>query len=186
VTVSPTVSPTPVETIVFQDSLNSPSRKWFISGHSFYSDGGYEITGSWTSFTPAANLGNGSISARVRQLSGANDQFYGLIFRATNDSVPSGYFFGVTQNQQWTFAALSHGNSTAIVALTTNTAINAAMGASNTLTVRATGSHFVFYINGRQVGQADASAYASGRIGLSSTDSSLRVVFNDFVVKVPA
>lgn len=185
-TVAPTVSPTPVENIAFQDSLNASSRKWPASGHSFYSDGGYELTGSWTSFTPAGNLGNGSISVRMRQLSGANNQFYGVIFRATNDSIPTGYFFGIAQNQQWTFATLTQGNSTPILAPTTNAAINSAPGASNTITVRATGNHFVFYINGTQVGQADATAFASGRIGLSSTDSSLRVVFNDFVVKVPA
>lgn len=184
-TVAPTASPTPVETIKFQDTLNSASRKWYVSSHSYFSNGGYELAGSWTTFSPAPNLGDGTISVRIRQEGGSNNQFYGIVFRATNDSIPTGYFFGIAQNQQWTFTALNQGNSAPIVAATTDAHINTGANASNTITVRAKGAHFIFYINGVKVGQADNSQFGSGRIGLITTYHDLYVVYNDFVVEVP-
>lgn len=186
VNTTPTASPTPVETVKFQDSLNSSSRKWQQSSHTLYSNGGYEVTGAWTTYSPIENLGNGTVSVSMRQLRGANDQYYGILFRATNDSVPTGYFFGITQNQQWSFSLLSNGNSTVIVAPTTDVHIKSGLNTSNTIAVRAIGSHFVFYINGAQVGQVDNNAFSAGRIGLINTDNSLYVVYNDFTVSVPA
>ena len=186
VNTTPTVSPTPVETVKFQDSLNSSSRKWQISSHTFYGNGGYEVTGAWTTYSPISSLGDGTISVSMRQLSGPNNQYYGILFRATNDSIPTGYFFGITQNQRWSFSLLSNGNSSAIVAPTTDVHIKSGLNASNTIAVRAIGSHFVFYINGAQVGQVDSRAFSSGRIGLINTDSGLYVVYNDFTVTVPA
>ena len=183
---TPTASPTPAETVKFQDSLNSASRKWQISSHTFYSNGGYEVAGAWTTYSPASSLGDGTISVSMRQLSGPNNQFYGILFRATNDSVPTGYFFGITQSQQWSFSDLSNGNSAAIVAPTTDAHIKSGLNASNTIAVRAIGSHFVFYINGAQVGQVDSHTFSSGRIGLINTDGGLDVVYNDFTVSVPA
>lgn len=185
VNTTPTVSPTPVETVKFQDSLNASSRKWQISSHTFYGNGGYEVAGAWTTYSPIGNLGDGTISVRMRQLSGPNNQYYGILFRATNDSIPTGYFFGIAQNQQWSFSLLSNGNSTAIVAPTTDVHIKSGLNTSNTIAVRAIGSHFVFYINGAQVGQVDSRAFSSGRIGLINTDGGLYVVYNDFTVTVP-
>ncbi len=186
VNTTPTASPTPIETVKFQDSLKTSSRKWQISSHTFYSNDGYEVTGAWTTYSPIGNLGNGTISVRMRQMSGANNQYYGILFRAPNDSSPTGYFFGITQNQQWSFAVLSNGNSTPIVAPTTDVHIKSGLNTSNTIAVRAIGNHFVFYINGAQVGEVDNNAFSSGRIGLINTDNSLFVVYNDFTVSVPA
>lgn len=186
VNATPTASPTPVETVKFQDSLNPPSSKWQISSHSFPSHGGYEVAGAWTTYAFLEGLGNQTISVRMSQLSGPSDQFYGILFRATNDSLPTGYFFGITENQQWTFAQMSQGDSSSIVAPTTDVHIKAGLNASNTITVRAIGSHFIFYINGTEVGRADKSAFSSGRIGLITTAGGLDVVYNDFKITIPA
>jgi hypothetical protein len=71
------------------------------------------------------------------------------------------------------------------VPATTDVHIKAGPNASNTITVRAIGNHFVFYINGAQIGQTNNNTYTSGRIGLINTDGSLYVVYNDFIVTTP-
>ncbi|MEO7000245.1 MAG: protein kinase [Ktedonobacterales bacterium] len=179
---TPTASPTPIEAVKFQDTLRSPTGKWGLSSHSFYSNGGYEVAGAWTTYAPVNGLGNGTVSVSVRALSGASGQFYGILFRTSNASVATGYFFGITQNGQWTFSNLTDGNSSIIVAPTASTHIAVGPNVSNTITVRAIGSHFVFYINGAQVGQVDNNAYSLGGVGLITTDNSLHVVYNNFLV----
>jgi hypothetical protein len=171
---------TPVESPVFQDSLNSSSGKWENDSHAFYSNGGYELNGAWFTFSPVSNLGNGTVSVKLREISGPSDQFAGILFRSANNSYF--YVFGVSESQQWTFSLVSNGNGTAIVPATTDSHIAGGANATNTLTVRAKGSHFIFYINGAQVGQADNSAISSGRVGMINTVGNLSVVYNDFTV----
>jgi hypothetical protein len=116
----------------------------------------------------------------MRQLSGPADQFYGILFRGANTNLY--YFYGISASQQWTFSLVRDGNGTPIVAATTDSHIVGGMNQSNTLAVRAVGSHFIFYVNGAQVGQADNNAIPSGSIGLINAVGNLAVVYNDFTV----
>ncbi len=179
-----TPSPTPVEKVIFQDSLATNDHGWSLSSHSYYANGGYEVQGAWISYAPTNGLGNGTISLRMRQLGGPSDQFYGILLRGVNDNLY--YFFGVSASQQWTFSLVTNGNGKALVAPTTNSHIVAGLGGANTLTVQAQGSHFVFLINDVVVGQANDATISSGSIGLINTVGNLNVVYNNLVISVPA
>jgi hypothetical protein len=174
---------TPVEPVIYHDSLAASTNKWENDTHAFYSSGGYEIVGAWFTFSPVSHLGDGTISVRMKQLGGPADQFYGIMFRSANDSLY--YVFGISQNQKWTFSLVSSGNGNPIVPPTADSHIAGGLNASNTITVRVKSGHFIFYINGAQVGQADNSAIASGRVGLINTVGNLNVVYNDFTVSGP-
>lgn len=180
VSVSPTATATPVGTTLYQAPLTSSTRNWPNSSHSFFADGGYELRGAWIAYSPSPRLGDGVVSVKMRQLSGPADQFYGILFRGANDNLY--YFYGVSASQQWTFSLVRSGNGTPIVAATSDSHIASGMNASNTLAVRAIGSHFIFYVNDAQVGQADNNAIPSGSIGLINTVGNLTVVYNDFTV----
>ena len=182
--VSPTPSPTPGGTVIYQAPLTSATRSWPNSSHSYFADGGYELRGAWIAYTPSPSVGDGLISVRLRQLSGPADQFYGLLFRGANDNLY--YFYGISGSQQWTFSLVTNGNGRPIVAPTADSHITAGLNANDTIAVRATGGHFVFYVNGAQVGQADDATISSGRVGLINTVGNLAVVYNDFTVTGPA
>ena len=177
---TPTPSPTPVETITYQAPLTSVTRSWPNSSHSFFANGGYELSGAWIAYAPSGRFGDGSVSAQTRQISGAPNLFYGLLVRGASDNLY--YFFGINGSQQWTFALVRNGNGQPIVATTTDTHINAGLNAANTLTVRASGSHFTFSINGAQVGQADDSSIAAGSLAIINPSGDLAVVYNNFTV----
>ena len=175
---------TPVESVKYQDALTSNDRQWPVSSHCRFTSGGYEVSGSFICYAPPSALGAVTISVRARQVGGPADQFYGILLRGVSDT--HFYFFGVNAQQQWTFSQVVNGDGNPIVAPTTNNHINAGLNASNTLTVRAQGSHFVFYINDVQVGEADNQALSSGRMALTTLAGGLDVIFNDFKVSVPA
>ncbi|HKT36794.1 MAG TPA: hypothetical protein VJR48_00380, partial [Ktedonobacterales bacterium] len=157
---------------------------WPISAHSFFANGGYEVAGAWISFSPGGDLSNLTISARMRQISGPSDKFYGILLRAKG--YDQYYLFAINSSQQWTFALVTNGNGTAIVSPTSDSHINTGLNASNTLTVRANGKHFIFYANGVELGQADDGTISSGKTGLMDTVGDLAVVYNDFQITVPA
>jgi hypothetical protein len=175
---------TPVEAVRFQDPLTTNRGAWATSSHCFFANGGYQIANAWSCFGPTAALGAVTVSVRTRQVSGPTDQFYGIVVRSEGHG--DYYFFGINARQQWTFTRMVGSNGHVIVAPTTCDHINGGLNAANILTVRARGRHFVFYINGVQVGEADDAAYATGQIGLTNTARGLEVVYNDFKVTVPA
>lgn len=177
---APTASPTPVENVTYQAPLTSATRSWPNSGHSFFANGGYELAGAWIAYAPSGQFSNGSVSTQARQISGAPNLFYGLLLRGAGNNLY--YFYGVNGSQQWTFALVRNGNGQPIVAATTDAHINAGLNATNTLTVRAAGSHFTFYINGAQVGQADDATIAAGELAVINPSGDLSVVYNNFTV----
>lgn len=181
---TPAATATPQLTVKYQNSLQSAAASWPRSSRSYFSNGGYELNGNWISFAPVKSTSDGTYSVRMRQLSGPADQFYGLVFRAPDSN--HFYFYGIDQNQQWTFTTIQNGNSAPIVASTTASQITAGYNSSNTISVSATGSHFVFFINGAQVGEATDTTFAAGSAGLINTSGNMQVVYNDFTVSVPA
>lgn len=183
-TVAPVATSTPVETVRYQDALTANNRRWPVVSHCQYANGGYEVTGSFFCYAPPGPLGDATISVRARQVAGPTDQFYGILLRGVSDS--HYYFFGVNAQGQWTFSLADNGASNAIVAPRTDSHVNGGLNASNTLTVRARGSHFTFYVNGAQVGQADDGSLATGQIALINPTGHISVVYNDYLVTVPS
>ena len=181
-TIAPTA--TPADKVVFQDSMSKSSSRWATGARSYFNDGGFEINGAWLVFSPTDSMSDGTVSVRLRQVGGVNDQFYGLVFRAQNNE--NYYIFALSESQQWTFQRVSNGGHKFIVPPTTDAHIKGGQNASNTILVRMRGSHFTFFVNGVQVGQADDGAYARGTLGLVNIVSRLQVIYNDFTVAVPA
>lgn len=177
---------TPADKITFTDSMSTSSARWPRSARSYFNAGGYEINGAWLVFAPTGTtndvLKNGSVSVRLRQVSGVSDQFYGIVVRALNNQTY--YVFGVTQSQQWAFILVTNGNHKFVVAPTTDTHLKPGLNANNTLKVRMQGGHFDFFVNGVQVGQANDGTIAAGKAGIVNIVSGLAVIYNDFTVAV--
>ena len=125
-----------------------------------------------------------TLSVKTRQLSGSTDGFYGMLLRGNGSH--QYYFFGIDSSQHWTFSLVTDGNGKALIPATSDSHLNGGLNASNTITIRAKGAHFVFYANGAQLGQTDDGTRASGTIALLNAASDLHVVFNDFSIAVPA
>ena len=92
------------------------------------------------------------------------------------------YDFDIDSNGKWVVYKCGSGTTcTKLQDYTPNAAIHSGLRASNTLMVRALGSHFDFFVNGTQVGQVDDTSYTSGMVGLSSGDS-IEAVFSNLVI----
>jgi hypothetical protein len=183
-TATPASSPTVAENVVFQDAMSSPSNQWARSTRSYFGNGGFEINGAWLVLAPASALKDGTVSVRLRQVGGVTDQFYGLVVREQNNG--SYYVLGISGDQRWTFMLVKNGAHSALVSPTTDTHINPGPNNMNEIAVRMRGSHFTFYANGAEIGQADDSVYESGKMGIVNLVGRLDVVYNDFKVAVPA
>ena len=94
---------------------------------------------------------------------------YAIIFR--HESSGNFYSFEITPDGQWGFYKFVNGKATAISDYQSDAAIQTGAGATNEMRVLAVGSHFVFYVNGQQVGVADDSTFTSGGVGLANDDS---------------
>ncbi len=178
-TTAPTATSTPVETVLFHDSLTPSNGDWANDQNCSSQKDGYHVNGGYICYSPAGILSDSNISVEVAQLSGPNDQPYGINFRG--DRQGNGYSFDVDSSGEWVFGKTVSQKFTVIVDFTQDSAIHTGKNAKNLLQVRAKGSHFDFYVNGTQVGSADDTAFASGRCGLESVDS-VNTIFTNFTV----
>lgn len=74
---------------------------------------------------------------------------------------------------------------TRVVDYTPNAAIHGGYNVENTLEVQAIGSHFEFFVNGTQVGQADDTWFQVGEVGLTG-DQDIEVVFTNITILLPS
>ena len=63
---------------------------------------------------------------------------------------------------------------------TPNSALTVGLNISVTLGVLVKGSHFTFYINGKQIGEADDTTFTSGRVGLAGASGLPHTFAQDF------
>jgi hypothetical protein len=130
----------------------------------------------------SGELDNADISVQVKQITGQTTQPYGIGLRYIPGFL---YRFDITSDGKWTFD-VCHGACTAAVGLTANPAIHKGLSATNTLEVRAVGSHFDFFINGAKMGQADDDTTEAGPASLDAS-SGIEVVFNNLkITTVPS
>jgi hypothetical protein len=179
-----TVTPSPPGRVVFQDSLATQNGNWGLNGVCSFGNGGLLVSGAGHCYAHVAPVADLTLQVTVRQVSGPSDQFFGIVLRSVDTS--HYYQFGINGSQQWVFILWANGQPHDVVSPTSNSAIGSGQAASNTLQVQAQGSHFVFLVNGAQVGTADDGTYASGQVGLKTDWGSLVVVCNDYTVWVPA
>lgn len=185
---SPTLSPTtapaatatpPPSNIVFQDSLQGANQGWASDSNCAPNSDGYHVKGSYICYAPATIPADAVYTVTVKALSGGSDYSYGMAFRRSGQGNYD--FFGVDIRGDWTAGKAQGDKYTALADYTVNAAIHTGTNTVNTLQVRVTGSHFVFLVNGTQVGAVDDGTYTQGGFGLAGAPSS-EVVFTNLEI----
>ena len=168
--------------VIYQDSLNGSTKdKWADDNNCFFGSGGYHIAAAFICYapSPADKVGDAVTTVSVTQTSGPITYPYGLVIRRVSKG--NYYEFLIDANGKWLFDKVVNGTSTDIVKFTPDKAIKTGLNQSNTISVQAKGSHFVFSVNGAQVGTADDSTFTSGETGLSGNDN-IEVVYTNLII----
>ena len=169
--------------VIYQDALNGSTKdQWANDSNCFFGSGGYHINAAFICYapSPADKVGDAVTTVSVTQTSGPITYPYGLVIRRVSKG--NYYEFLIDANGKWLFDKVVNGTSTDIVKFTPDKAIKTGLNQSNTISVQAKGSHFVFSVNGTQVGTADDSTFTSGETGLSGNDN-IEVVYTNLVIK---
>jgi hypothetical protein len=175
-------TPTPAATVIYQDALTSDNGGWsYNPGYCQFANGGYQVSDR-ICFAPSGVVGDASVSVQARQLHGTGDYPFGLVFRRASQG--NYYSFDIDSNSDWVFGKSVNGTFSPISDWQASNAINGGLNVTNTLLVRAHGSHFDFFVNSQQVGQADDSTFTSGRVGVEAGNT-IQAVFNNFKVTNP-
>jgi len=178
-TLAPTTTPTSGPQVLLQDPLTSNANGWANDSHCFFKSDGYHVNDSYICFAPVGPLLNTAVSVKTRQISGSIGEFYGLMVRGKSQG--NYYIFGIDSNGKWVFFKVVNDKVTDILPFAPHVAIHKGLGAANTLEAHALGSHFDFFVNGAQVGQADDATFASGITGVAGASGS-EIVFRDFTL----
>jgi hypothetical protein len=177
----------PVPTLNAAQTLHDPltggadaNADWpSIPPHCSFGDDGYHIADNYGCFAHIAAATDVDVSASVQQVGGSPLVPYGLLLR--HSGTKNAYLFAIDSNGKWLFAKVAEGLTSDIVPFTANAAIKPGLHVANTLRVRAQGTHFAFYVNGVQVGQATDSQLDAGTVGFNG-GSGIEVVYTDFTL----
>jgi len=182
-TLAAATATSPGEVTIYENSLTTAQSDWQDDANCSFKADGYHITAAFICFAPPEDVQDVNVSVTAKQVSGATNHFYGLVLRRASKG--NYYVFDIDSNGKWEFFVVKNNQGTAIVDLTANPAIQTGLGVANTLQVTAVGSHFVFSVNGTQVGQADDSSFLSGLLGLEGDDG-MDVAYTNFKATQPS
>ena len=175
-----TSSSTPINSPIFSDPLTSNANDWSSDQHCFFRSDGYHIAGNWECFAPTDIPNNFTAQVRVKQISGPAGTGYGLVFRRTSQG--NEYYFFIDSYGHWRVDKCVNSNCSILQDWTSSGgAIDQGLNMLNTIEVSATGSNFVFFANGQQLGQVHDSTFTSGLFGLVGDDT-IEVVYSDLVI----
>jgi serine/threonine protein kinase len=170
-----TTAPTVTPNVIYRDSLTNSPSGWFTSaqsqGHCSPQGDGYHVKDSFVCFAPPAAFSDGDFAVDAKEVSGATNAAFGIVFRAgapINGQVLNYYHFDINSQGVWVFQKVANGSVTQITPDTADGAIQRGLNTVNHLRVRAYGGHIEFYVNGTKVGQSDEPTFASGRWGLDA------------------
>jgi hypothetical protein len=167
--------------VLFSDPLTSDINNWSIdNNHCFFQDQAYHVKNNIVCYSSAGSIGDATFSIQVKQVAGALLLPYGLVFRRVSQG--NWYEFTIDSNGNWAFSKAVKEQDLEIVHSTPTTALKRGLNATNTLVVQAKGTHFVFFVNGTQVGEANDSTFTSGEIGLMVTGAGTEVAFNNIKI----
>ncbi|HEX9035364.1 MAG TPA: hypothetical protein VF808_00065 [Ktedonobacterales bacterium] len=180
---TPPAPPTGVVTL--QDTLTAANHSsgWYSNGDAYFRSDGYHFNGWGDALAPTDALRDATISVRVKQSQGPGRLPFGIEFRVTPEF--DSYAFAIDNAGHAYFLKWLGRGEEFIIAAASNPAIQSGLNVSNVLEVRASGSHFVFLVNGVAVGQVDDTTYSSGRVGLLNNEH-MEVVFTNLRVTTPA
>ena len=177
-TAAATATATPEYIPLLNDPLTSNQYGWPTNSHCFFSGSSYHVKDGYYCYAPLSyRFGNGKLSVDVKQVSGDPDLPYGLFFRAASNG--NFYVFLIVSNGSWGFYSVVGNNLQEIRRFARSEVIHQGLNATNTLEVLAKDSHFDFFINGVQVGQADDGTYVYGGAGVT-VFGQIEVAFNNF------
>jgi hypothetical protein len=169
---------------VYSNTFSSSADDWAQDPqHCFLADDGYHAASCYYCTVPVAEQDNVDISVNVRQVSGPTNWSYGLFFR--QQDIDNHYAFMITSNGEWVFVRCVAADCTTPVYFTANSAIKPGLDTTNTIEVRATGPHFVFFVNGKQVGSYDDTALTFGKVSVIATGKAIDCAFTDLVITRP-
>jgi hypothetical protein len=180
------VTPTVNETVLYQNPMTGELSDWANDSHCAAKADGYHVKGGYVCSAPdSASAPNVDVTVTVKGVKTGTNTAYAVIFR--HKSSGNFYAFEITPDGQWGLYKFANGNGTAVADYQSSAAIQTGAGASNEMRVLAVGTHFVFYVNGQQVGVADDSTFASGGVALANDDSdgTSDIVFTNLTVAEP-
>lgn len=166
------------ETVIFQDTLASDDNQWSLDpAHCFYQDGAYHLK-DIICYSSTGNIDDANIKVDAEQVVGPTTRFYGIVLRRVSKG--NHYEFTIDSNSKWSFGKVVNDKYIDLVTQP-SMAIKGGLNTTNTLLVRAKGSHFEFYVNGTKVGEADDTTFSSGRVGLTA-DANTEVAYKNFQI----
>jgi len=141
----------------------------------------------WFAYPQIGILKDFVLTVEAEKLSGSQYTAYGVNFRRVDGD--NFYNFHVRpDSQDFSFTIVKNGAWAGGIAPTYSTAIHSS--GVNRITIVATGSHFVFYINDQYVAEADDGAFTAGTVGLelgvNRAASNISVEFDNFEIRGPA
>lgn len=194
-TIAPT-SPAGAGALLFTETFDPPAYYWGVGNTNFsrsaIRDGQLQVQAFraalvylYGNMPPARDL---YYQATVRPGACGEGDSYGLQFRARDDL--NFYLFGVTCEGRVRVQVLKDGQYTILVDTPQpDPAVRTGAGVSNVLAVRALGSQFQFYANGRLLTTLSDEAVDAGKFGLyarSRQTPAFDVTFDDVFAWTPA
>lgn len=173
--VSPTA--TPEEIALYQNAFTTVSDDWANDTNCFFGPGGYHIKGGYICYAPVGDQANVDVTVDVQQVSGPNNDVYGLALRLDR-TAHTDYDLNVDALGHWVFYRCSGSTCDRLIDFTAAASLHAGLNVTNKLQAKVKGSHFDFFINGVKVGQFEDSTYTSGLVGLECGESSECVFAN--------
>jgi hypothetical protein len=176
--------------LLYQNSFTSDATGWSNGQFCFLGADGFHVN-TRTCLVPIGNQTNVDVTVQVKQISGQTVDPFGLVMRADGPQSTSPnqrYEFSIDGNGKWDVVRCDGVDSsglpqcTDLVGYTANDAIRGGLNITNTLEVKAKGSHFDFYVNGVRVGGVVDSTYPSGKLGLA-TGQNVECVYTNLIVK---
>ncbi len=182
-----TTGPAPTATssaqVLINDPLTSDTGQWANDSHCTIKPDGYHIKDNYECFAPVQTPANFDMKVTVSQAAGNNTDPSGMLWHADEQGVE--YDFVIYGDGDWTvLKCTSLSSCNPIVSSRASSAIHQGLNQKNTIEVQATGSHFVFLINGTQVGQVNDSSLTATHCGLFA-GGSVEAVFTNFIITVP-
>lgn len=169
--------------LILRDTMLGTNDGWANDSHCFFGSDGYHVKDGYICYAPTSAFADGSVAVTTKQVFGSIHYYYGIVLRRISKG--NYYAFSVDSNGYWAFIRVVNDKTSIVGNQHTSAAIKTGIGASNTLEVRASGTHFQFFINSTPVGEADDSTYSSGKVGVDGGGSGLETVFTNFTVAVP-
>lgn len=188
--------------ILFQDDFSDPKSGWNelkLDCCQFdYHDGVYRgilntPNDNISSVLPKQFFDNASIEVDVTKLSGPDDAIFGIVCRATEDTLlRTGYKFVITPSGGYGIVKQtgSEGGQFKILGESAKSSAIQTGSSTNRLRADCAGSNLTLYVNGQKLVSAQDNDYTTGQVGfVVSTQpdaGGLQVAFDNFVVRRPS